>query len=209
MTLDLLDYLREFNAKERFFLIGHVIGNKKFSLCCTFREDVRRVLQLQIPDEHFCAMDYHFDWLYASLQLNADGGKEQVYSNAEGMVKGQQEDIDLLIGYRDGDAHHLIIVEAKGVTGWTNKQMNSKADRLKNIFGENGQKWPNVFPHFLMASPNEPRHLDIDNWPDWMVSQRQVSMFKLTIPSGLKRVSRCDGQGTLNANGGHWKVGNR
>ncbi len=53
---------------------------------------------------------------------------------------------------------HLIMCECKAKTGWNNKQLISKAIRLRNIFGDNGKKYHNVvIPYFLI--PRQSKHL--------------------------------------------------
>ena len=66
-------------------------------------------------------MDYHIDWLYASLNLAKDNNPAKVYPNEKNVIKGQQEDIDWLIAFKGQSKYHLVLIEAKGVTGWSNK----------------------------------------------------------------------------------------
>lgn len=211
MNLDLLDYFRAFNAKERFFLVGYALGNPSFTLSLTFRDEIDSALGLKIPEDHFCAMDFHLDWLYAGLRLYAGDRLGEAYSNDTGIIKGQQEDLDLLVGYRNGTTYHILIIEAKGVTSWTNKQMNSKAARLSLIFGHHGDEYgPQVVPHFLLMSPYEPQHLEVANWPAWMAPHGKVSRVPLQVPStSLLKVSRCKASGKADASGGHWIVKKR
>ncbi len=70
-------------------------------------------------------MDYHLDWIYASALLAAADDTGTVHSNKNGLVTGHQEDIDLVVAYEGGDGAHIVMVVAKGVTGWTNKQATS------------------------------------------------------------------------------------
>ena len=93
----LLYYLPQFNAKERFFLLGHVLGNPQFTLGSAFKSELSKGMNLSLPEDLFCAMDFHLDWLYAALRLYTDGGEHKVHSNSDGIIKAQQEDIDLLI----------------------------------------------------------------------------------------------------------------
>lgn len=159
MRFGLFEALREFNSKERFFLVGYVLGNPNFTVSSQFRAALSNVLRVPIPADPFCAMDYHLDWLYAALQVSTDSSKAAVYSNDNGIIKAQQEDIDLLVAYEGLDGYHLILVEAKATTGWTNGQMKSKAARLVEIFGEDGSKWAGVTPHFVLMSPRPPQRL--------------------------------------------------
>jgi hypothetical protein len=204
----ILDYLRRFNSKERFFLVGQILGNPDFKPSEDFRKKLGDQLQLDIPEKVFSAMDYHLDWLYAALQ-NAKSPKD-VYRNDDKMIKAQQEDMDFLIAYDSADTCHIILIEAKGVTGWTNKQMTSKAERLTAIFGEGGKKWPEVKPHFVLMSKSEPVKLETNNWPRWMMRQdNKVAHIELIIPNDLLGVSRCDEDGNERKDGQSWKTSPR
>jgi hypothetical protein len=204
----LLENLRAFNSKERYFLVGQILGNHTFTPAASFRAELGKALGLEIPRQVFSAIDYHIDWLFAALTLSASNGGK-VHANAEGLVKAQQEDIDFLIGY-DAEPHvHLILIEAKGVTGWTNKQMLSKARRLGGIFGEDGKKWAGVLPHFVLMSPRRPMLLDTTAWPRWMAPDGDPVWLPLEMPGGLKGVSRCDAQGHKSAEGCYWRVAHR
>ena len=206
----LIDCLRSFNSKERFFLLGQVLGNPDFTPSSSFREELGRVLGLHIPEDSLSAMDYHLDWIYASLKLAAEGHRAtHIHSNAEGIIKAQQEDVDYLLAYDSGDDTHLLLIEAKAVTGWTNKQMASKVARLVQIFGNDGRIWPGVIPHLVIMSPRQPRGLKTDAWPQWIAPNGEIPWLRLSVPAGLKAVSRFDAQGKRDANGLHWKVSAR
>jgi hypothetical protein len=202
----LIDNLRSFNSKERFFLVGHALGNKNFSLSQAFKKAIVNMLRLEIPSDSFTAMDYHLDWLYASLYLTFNGDYSQIFTNTDGLIKGNQEDIDLFIAFSEDTSCHIILIEAKGVTGWTNKQANSKAIRLRKIFGPDGRRWPGVNPRFLLFSPKRPKRLDMSGWPMWMTINGQVPWVEFPIPTRLKKVTRCDSEGQKDKNGLFWRV---
>ena len=84
----LLEYLESFNRKERFFLVGEALGNPAFRLSSDFRTRLGAVFGLAIPNDALVAMDYHLDWIYASLVLAAGGGESAVLSNDEHLVPG-------------------------------------------------------------------------------------------------------------------------
>jgi len=150
-------------------------------------------------------MDYHLDWIYAALVLDsagkqatneamvfespnfAESGRPPVYINTN------QEDIDLLVACKPKGVTHLILVEAKGATGWTNKQIRSKAARLKIIF-DSHVSWfhDDVIPHFVLASPRPPQHLAVEDWfPSWMAPQGMIPWVRLDIGDRVSAV-RCD-----------------
>lgn len=205
----LIEIIKNFNSKERFFLAGQILGNPAFSLSREFREKLGDKLGISIPAYAFSAMDYHLDWLYAAMNLARDNDPGKIYSNAEQLIKAQQEDVDWLTAFEDAGITHLILIEAKGVSGWTNKQMTSKANRLREIFGEEGDRWSGVVPHFVVMSPKKTKGLETKKWPQWMVSNGDVGWIPLEVPEGLTRVVRCDGQGCDNKEGGFWKVEER
>ncbi|MGE3913960.1 MAG: hypothetical protein AB7K36_31740 [Chloroflexota bacterium] len=207
---DVLDYLRRFNRKERFFLVGQALGNQNFRLSDQFCHDVGTELLIDVPPDAFVAMDYHLDWLYASLHLSADGGNYGPHLNDRKMVRAQQEDIDLLIAYQAGDQFHIVLVEAKGESAWSNQQMISKAGRFGDIFGAAGSAFESVVPHFLAMSPRRP-HLRTDTWPTWMLRDGTIPWLRLDMGDGLLKISRWtpgpgDGAGKADRNGTHWKV---
>jgi len=204
---DLMWYLRKFNRKERFFLTGMALGNPDFVLSSSFCTELDTRLGINVPKGAFCAMDYHLDWLYASLVLHFGGTLEAIYPNDDKLITANQEDIDLLIAYPEGAIHHLILLEAKGVTGWSNKQMRSKANRLQAIFEEPRDRWlEKVKPHFAIVSPRRPRHLDESKWPKWMQLGNQLHWIELRIPDDLLSISRCNNSGKPDKNGTFWTV---
>ena len=199
---DLIEILKSFNRKERFFLITHVLGlcsnsgELAFSLSDSFREDVA------IPRDServFVAIDYHLDWLQAALILAHTGEDENSqFCNKGKVIKGTQEDIDLLVAFKAGEKFHLILVEAKAYSGWTNKQLSSKATRLREIFGEDGNKWREVQPCFYAIGPKEPKGLDLKPLPKWMLdADRKLRWLDLPLPKERRKVVLCDKHGNV------------
>jgi len=209
MPIRLLDLLRTLNAKERFFLLGHALGNPQFTLTEQFRFKLGELLSVRIPEDAFCGMDYHLDWLYAALQLSANGDTVGIYPNDDGIIKAHQEDIDLLVGFKDGDGCRIILIEAKAATVWKSGQMKSKANRMADIFGSDGYKWEGVTAHFVLTSPNQPQRLTVADWPQWMAPNNEYLWMQLDFSADLKRVSRCTSDGTPNAQGRYWTVVDR
>lgn len=204
----LIHNLSRFNRKERFHLIGLALGNPRFTLSSDFRTSLQHVLGTKLPaveGDAFVAMDYHLDWLFASLYLAHNEITKDPPSRNHAEVSGTQEDLDCIIAYEVGDKVHVILLEAKGATRFSNRQMTAKADRLAVIFGPNGKRWLNVIPHFVIASPRRPLRLNSSRWPGWMRGERELPWIKLDI-SGDWRVVRCDPQGRPTQNGGHWTV---
>jgi hypothetical protein len=202
----LLQHLREFNRKERFYLIGMALGNKAFCLSIEFRRTLGEKLGLQVPADAFAAMDYHLDWLAASLYLAANPETLPPYVLDRQLITATQEDIDLLVVYESAGWCHVVMVEAKGVTGYKNSQFSSKVKRLaaiSKILWESAR----ARPYFILASPRHPQRLDTKECPDWMVGPRgQVPWMYLSLPETLKKVVRCNSGGTSSERGDYWKV---
>ena len=196
----LIEQLESFNRKERFFLVGAALGNPSFRLAQSFRATLGPVFGIDVPDNAFVAMDYHLDWIHVAILL-AGNDADSVHSNVPTVVTGTQEDVDLLVAFKQGAITHLLLLEAKAETGWTNKQTLSKSRRLRQIFGANGLQHSNVAPHFALMSPRPPKRLDTSEWPNWMTRGGEPIWFKLSVPPGLRRVTRCDSNGMQSSTG--------
>ncbi len=195
---DLIDILRKFNRKERFFLVGQALGNTDFKLGSDFRDELSKKLDIKIPVNAFVAMDYHLDWIDVSIKLwKREISVGNNFLNKDYQINKNQEDIDLVIAFKSSDKYHLVLIEAKGVTGWTNKQMDSKVKRFREYFGENGKKQKNLIVHFLLMSPREPKRINED-WPSWMTTDRKPNWMVLDIPENFLKVTRCDNKGISN-----------
>lgn len=193
MTNPLIELLRRLNSKERFFLVGHALGNPTFRLGSDFRNALGSQLGLPVPEDAFCAMDYHIDWIHAALMASEHGIEAHHWN--DGIILAQQEDVDLLVALEHEGIVHLILIEAKAATAWTNEQASSKMTRLKKIFGDDGGKWSNIRPYFLLMSPSRPLRLDPlrrdTEWPAWAVDDtRRPLWMELPIPNDLLKVSR-------------------
>lgn len=202
-----VDNLRSFNRKERFYLVGWALDNREFRVGPAFRHLLSSVVSPSVPSDSFVAMDYHLDWIYASAFLAATSDTNTVHPNKDGLVSGSQEDMDLVVAFSADETAQLIMVEAKGVTAWTNKQATSKARRLEAIFGQRGDTWPHIRPHFVIVSPREPEELDCSSWPGWMKrDDGRPYWIRMELPRGLFRVTRCEKSGKVSLKGRYWKV---
>ena len=205
--MTLLEHLESFNRKERFFLVGNALGNPDFRLSAEFQMKFRESFGIQPPNNAFVAMDYHLDWLHAGLFLALpENDEEGVHPNTETVASGNQEDIDLLVAFEVEEITHLILIEAKAATGWTNKQTLSKAERLQRIFGKDGARYPRVKPYFGLTSPRPPKQLKSDLWPAWMTRHSQPIWFELKVPTSRRRVTRCDSGGRQTAEGDFFRA---
>ena len=209
---DLIEILESFNRKERFFLVAQALGKPEFELSPVFRWKLGKTVDVTIPRppaKVFVAMDYHLDWVAASLaKWNAEtpgGDAKRVFCNPgegqEKLVHGNQEDIDLLVAFNSGGKYRLIFVEAKaydsdGYAGYTNKQLKSKAARLKRIFGDNGEEYDCVTPHFLLMSHKPPTNQLKVSWPQWVLQGKEMpAHLQISLPpeTTRRKVGRSDG----------------
>ncbi|MBI2855286.1 MAG: hypothetical protein HYX93_00380 [Chloroflexi bacterium] len=202
----LIDTLRSFNRKESFYLVGKALGNASFQLSEPFRGELSSKIGVPVPANAFWATDYHLDCLYAALHLWSHDSQFTMADNSQGHIEGNQRDVDLLVAFEKDSITHLVLLEAKGATAWTTKQMLSKSDRLRLIFGEDGKDFRGVEPHFLLTSPRRPRYLKTKLWPQWMRGIEDPTWILLSWPENLVKATRCGPDGKQSHSGKFWKV---
>lgn len=207
-----IDNLKSFNRKERFYLVGAALGNPEFKLDPHFQDNLSSQLGITIPPGTFVAMDYHIDWIYASIFLSVHGEAGQPFPGVSPLIAASQEDVDLLIAFEEASITHLIFLEAKGVMYFSNQQLSSKAARLKRIFEDAVVARAEVKPYFAIVSPAEPKRVDTSSWSIWMNPRGkpiwlELSHLNTKIASReLRRIVRCDKNGLDNSQGDHWKL---
>jgi hypothetical protein len=203
-----IELLRTLNRKERFYLVGFALDKPSFTLGDDFRSLIQREFEEDVPVNAFVAMDYHFSWLYAAAVLSGTS-EDRPFPSGGGIERGNQEDIDLLVAFDRGNDTTVLILEAKGVTGWSNKQLRSKLGRLTSIFGSDSEatRFPHLHPKFAILSPFRPSRLKVQGWPNWMKDESgRPHWIRLPTPPNLEKVTRCDADGHISARGGYWKV---
>ena len=203
--LGMIDYLRLLNRKERFHLLREALGKTTFRLAECFRTRLQSCLSdsprgaASIPPDAFVAMDFHLDWIGMALRLAADGPEGARPDRFpldgianDGLVSGPQQDVGLLVAFPDDATTHLVMIEAKGDTGWRNEQLDGKAGRLKRIFSGDRPWRESIAPHFLLMFPTRPTSLTKKGWPSWMRPNREPLWLPLPLPEGLVKVTRYD-----------------
>lgn len=196
---DILQWIEALNRKERYWLVRQATEGR-FRLDAAYRADLEGILGISTPPDAYTAMDYHLDWLATSVVVGVEGRgggvpfPNQLSIDAPVMT-GNQEDIDLLVAFTAAEDLHVILVEAKFDSGWTNSQMTSKARRLRAIFGDDGDRVPHVIPHFVITSPRRPPRLVSDEWPAWMNDADGYRWIELSVSAGRIRSERTDGSG--------------
>lgn len=208
MSNKLIEYLKSFNRKERFYLISQMLGNPEFRMDKIQLGEISDLIGIKIPTEYFAAMDYHLDWIYASLfliQNDADKAFKRNFIENDGIkidyqISGTQEDVDFLLAFVDHEnTTHIVMIEAKGDSTFSNAQLQSKNERFRAIFYEpevsathSHTKWKSVKAHFLLCSPKKPRKIEITNPVSFMKSEKLMnSWLKLDMGGDKIKVTRC------------------
>lgn len=218
MSKGLIGNLKSFNRKERFYLIGQMLGNPEFHMDKTQLDEISDLIGIKIPTEYFAAMDYHLDWIYASLFLTQEHDEKPFSRNfidnkqkIDLQISGTQEDVDFLLAFVDHEnITHIVMIEAKGDSYFSNAQLNSKKKkRFKAIFGDE-DTWPNVRPHFLLCSPKEPQKIIIEE-PVYFIfnNKHELSWYRLDMGAGKSKVTRCNNNYKPDNEGAHWIVESR
>ena len=217
MSKNLIDNLKSFNRKERFYLVGQMLGNPDFRMDDKQLDKISELINIKIPREYFAAMDYHLDWIYASLFLTKINANDKAFernfiNNAKTVdlqISGTQEDVDFLLAFVDENKiTHLVMIEAKGDSYFSNGQLDSKNKRFKAIFG-NENTWPGVRPHFLICSPKKPQKINIEEPAYFIFKDFKLPWLELDMGNGKNKVTRCDEDAKPSNDGEHWKVERR
>ena len=201
---ELIEHLRSFNRKERFILLREALDRD--ALGDAFRRRLGDCIGKEVPAGAFVAMDYHLDWLQMALYLARTPDpppripKQDVLGEGPADFNANQMDVDLLVAFDEGATTHLVLLEAKMETGWTNRQMCKKAERLRQIFGDPPDR-SLADPCFVLLSPRRPQRLETNDWPGWMTRGGEPVWMKLPRPSGLRKVTRCAPDGRPSADG--------
>jgi hypothetical protein len=173
-----VETLRKFDSHERGILLQWALGGP-FVLSAALRAELDEHLPNPIPDNAYVAMDYVLDWLSASMTCILDTNALEAPQERTGNhISGSSEDVDLVIAWEDDLGAHLVLIEAKGFTRWSNKQLNSKAERLAAIFSAPGLN--DLDLHFVLVGPRRSAGLEIDSWPQWM--RRNDRFIFLEVP---------------------------
>jgi hypothetical protein len=225
---DFLRLVDEFNRKERYFVAAYATGGAsaltRRGLCLDpgFRAQLANAAGVaEIPESASGYIDYHLDWLHAAVEMAREPG-EQPRNNLPAVPTperpylvstGNQEDIDLVVTFEHpvtGNAH-LVLVEAKGVGSWTNLQLNSKARRLRNIFGDGAQPDTpeGTDVSFVLLSPQPPtiKRLKTEHWPRWLLGPDNLPHhMPMALPSIRRKVTGCNEDGNDQHTRTFWKA---
>ena len=176
-----LKHLKVLNRTEPFHLLRQVLGKSIFRIDRGFREELGTLLDVSIPDDAFIGMDYLLDWISLAVRF-ADKSlpRGPVLNIGNDLFEANPLDADLLVAFDVRATTHIVMIEAKGDTGWGNKQLQKKADRLYKIFS--GTTQHRVTPHFVLMSPRRPCRIKVRKWPDWMYDKDRHAPYWLELP---------------------------
>ncbi|MFQ2415155.1 hypothetical protein ACK31E_19085 [Aeromonas caviae] len=216
MSNKLIENLKSFNRKERFYLVGQMLGNPEFRMDDKQLDKISALIGIKIPREYFSAMDYHLDWIYTSLFLTQEHDERPFPRNfidnnkkIDLQISGTQEDVDFLLAFVDHEnITHIVMIEAKGDSYFSNSQLDSKNKRFKAIFGDE-TTWPNVRPHFIICSPKKPQKINVEEPAYFIFKNSKLPWLELDMGEGKNKITRCDDEGEPYNNGEYWTVENR
>ncbi|MCR5867732.1 hypothetical protein [Aquincola sp. J276] len=206
-TPTLVDALKRFNRKERYWLIRNALGPTSERLDEGFRARLAEAIGKDIPATAWWAMDYHLDWLVGALTLVAQGDRGfEAQSNDAGLVNGNQEDMDLVVAFDDT----LLMIEAKGESAWSNAQFQSKVARLEKLRAA-GLLPASIKIFFVLTSPHEPKFLVPEEgaaWQAWLCNPAGRPMHvPLHMPDDFVKVTRWDAERqAASRTGTCWKI---
>lgn len=198
-----VEVLRAFDSHERGILLQWAMGTD-FAISSRLRSDLGTALRSDVPERALVAMDYTLDWLYAASRQYVSPDTPLPAPWPADALKASIEDIDLVIAWQD-ERPRLVLLEAKGFTGWTNKQLLSKVTRLGAIFDEHVRAVIDV--HFVLVGPGYSHGIDTTGWPKWLLTEGRYHFLTLPSPGDRYAVQRClaDGSATK-TEWTHWKV---
>jgi len=210
-----IEILRSLDRKERFAVLREALGFDPTApeLGEGFRTRLSSCIGVPVPANALVAMDYHLDWIQLALHLTKISGidpKTAFVNPGFEDFNADQEDIDLLLAFDNGDAEQpltdLVLIEAKAYLPWTNRQLASKTERLRDIFGEDGKRAGVVDPHFVLMTDRRSDNIQSCNWPDWTTDGNGNPFWlEYDLPDRCK-VTRCDAGGKPDKNGGRLRL---
>ena len=215
-----IEILRSFDRKERFAVLREALGFDAETeveanaprLGDGFRERLGNCIGVAIPERAWLAMDFHLDWIEMSVYLAARGvipDKTPFRNEHFPKINQNQKDVDLLVAFEGDDTGetrtHMVLIEAKAYLGWNNTQLNGKAEKLREIFGDEGTCWRAVTPHFVLMTAKRSKQISTQSWPKWMTKRDQPVWLDYKLPR-RRKITRCTANGNPSKNGRHLRL---
>lgn len=203
-----IQLLYDFCCHERSYLIRLLTDECEIS--SKYKNQLENLLGIQDCSVAYWDIDYAIDWLYAALFVSQTESDGSIYNNSNGLIKCNNEDVDILIALRSREKIDLVLVEVKVEKPYSILQLNSKVNRLQKIFGNNGDNFQYIQPHWILASPNKSKRVNTDNWPTWMkIDNTDYLWHEMRKNFHSLKITRCDDHGILSKEGSYWKLEGR
>lgn len=159
--------LKQFNVKERHFLMRYALSadlSEEFVDQLLTRLQEIGFVGLSNAKAVYWGMDYHIEWLNASLllasgELNVKGdGKPELRVGDHAALAARIEDVDLMVVLEKSNGSLvLVLIEAKGITPFGNRQFASKVARLAEVQASVGANCEWLETVMLVMSPEMSR----------------------------------------------------
>ena len=112
-----IELLDSFNRKERYHLLNNALKDP-FQLSARYRLNLSNVIDVDVPENAWVAIDYHVDWLAVSRELfrtqRDPTNSEELDSPINELFEANQRDIDLVVAFEDrNETTHRVLGEAK------------------------------------------------------------------------------------------------
>jgi hypothetical protein len=217
--MSITETLRRLNRKERYWVVRTALGDPSRTLdgafCKALEEKLNdRDVSVDVSTAWW-AMDYHFNWLFAALQVHCgktnDGAP--AWDNASGAVQGNQEDIDLVVA----SGNDIILVEAKNGS-WSSDQLRSKIERLKLLKADDdgcvGEGDRRIRLHLVLMSPKDANRGELgrllEHAPAWMrrgdANAWRWLELQIDDPAPDWKVHRSNESGRKDKAGSYWTI---
>lgn len=172
-------------------------------------------LELSIPaadfsflEPSFFGLEVELDDVYAAAVASSRIKETTIYDDKSGMLESDGACLDAVFAYkRNNGTIELVLCFAKLNGKWAGRRFRRLSNRLRRTFGENGDAFRGIVPHFVALSPVRPGVEQTSSWPAWM---RRADGRSFWLPFGKDpdeiAIIRCDRKGRPRRIGNYWKL---
>lgn len=169
------------------------------------------------PD--FFGLDIELDAICAAFTASAEP-ESKVYEDRRGRLEMDGFKIDAVLAYRRKTASgsvetppeaptsiDLVLLQARNKGKWTARRSKRISERLRRIFGADGNALSGANPHFVALGGEPPESTAMAAWPLWMAGESGVAHW-LPLERSQREVSliRCDRNLQPSPGGAYWKL---
>lgn len=157
-------------------------------------------------DPVFFAPEIELDAVYAAA-LAASNDSRAVFDDRRGMLEMDGLSLDLALAYETGNGGHRLVLGYGKLSGkWSGRRFRRLSDRLRRVFGEDGDAFPAVKPCFVALGPERPGPAQTASWPAWMRRPDGASYWlPLDKADDELELLRCDKKGRPRRIGDWWR----